>query len=77
VQLQDLVRVADKAHGAAIVLDVVRGGTHARITLPAVPYDPDDIIRGILPPYRIQKLSLGEALQASVRKTRGCCATPS
>jgi regulator of sigma E protease len=65
-RLEDLLILLDNVKGAPIPLDVRRGNQVVHSTIPAVKYEPDNIGRGIIPPYRIQKLSLGAALVESV-----------
>ncbi len=68
LRLEDLVLCLDNVKGAAIPLDVQRGTQVVHLTLPAVKYDPDEFGRGIVAPYRIQKLNLGDALVYSVNQ---------
>jgi regulator of sigma E protease len=65
-RLEDILILLDNVKGAPIPLDVRRGNQIVHATIPAVKYEPDNIGRGIIPPYRIQKLSLGAALVESV-----------
>ncbi len=66
LRLEDLEILLDKIKGKPLPLDVRRGNGVVHITFPAVKYDPDDLGRGLVPPYRIQKLSFGDALVESV-----------
>lgn len=68
VQLDDFVRAADAAKGAPIALDLVRGNAPVHVVLPAVSFNPDDVARGILPPYRIEKLGFSAAINASLKE---------
>lgn len=68
VRLEDLYTPFDSAKGAAIPIDVLRGGSVVHLTLPKVTFDPNDFLRGLVPPYRIQKLTLGAALVESVQQ---------
>jgi regulator of sigma E protease len=68
LRLEDFIILLDNAKGAPIQLDMRRGSQVVHITIPAVKYDPENISRGIIPPYRIQKLSLGDALVESVNQ---------
>jgi regulator of sigma E protease len=61
----DLAAIAVK--GAAIPLEIQRGAERLKLTIPAVKYDPDDPMRGVIPPYRLVKLSLPQAFAESVR----------
>lgn len=70
VKIDDFVPVADKAHGAPIELEVLRGSQTLHLTLPAVTYDPDRITRGFLPRYRVLRLSFPDAVRASIKENR-------
>jgi regulator of sigma E protease len=67
-QITELNAAFDAAKGAALSLDVARGTSRFRTTLPAVKADPNDPYRGIIPPTVIRKLSLIPALKDSVEQ---------
>jgi regulator of sigma E protease len=68
VQLEDFARAAEAAKGGALTLQLMRNNAPVQVALPAVKFDSEDLLRGVLPPYRVQKLGLGEALRQSVKE---------
>jgi regulator of sigma E protease len=67
-QLSDFDLVVDQSKGAAIAIDLARGGRVMHVVLPAAKPDPQDPYRGFLPPIEVRKLSLGPALKESVEQ---------
>jgi regulator of sigma E protease len=65
-RFEELGEVLEKAKGAPIPIDVRRGAAVVHLTLPKVVFEKDDFTRGLIPPYRIQKLPLGAAIADSV-----------
>ena len=68
IQMEDFARAAESAKGAPIALDLLRGAASVHVVLPAVRFNPDDLARGILPPYKIEKLGPVAALNASLKE---------
>lgn len=64
----DLLNLLDSVKGAPIALVVRRGQADVPVTLAGEKYDATNIIRGLLPPFRVQKLSLGPALVDSTKQ---------
>jgi regulator of sigma E protease len=67
-RLEDIGGILNNAKGAPIPLEVRRGNTAIHLTLQGDKFDPSNLGRGIISPYRIQKLSLPQALAESVRQ---------
>jgi regulator of sigma E protease len=67
-RFEDIAVLLDSIKGAPVPLVVRRGTADVHLTLPAVKYDPDDLGRGLVAPFRIQKLSLGAALVDSTKQ---------
>jgi regulator of sigma E protease len=65
---EDMFRLLDGVKGAPVALVVRRGHADVQITLAGEKFDPDNLIRGLLPPFRVQKLSLGAALVDSTKQ---------
>lgn len=69
IQLDDVLVAMTETKGAAIPLDVVRGGQPVHLVLPAADGDPRDLYRrGFLPLTNVQKLPLLPAIKASVQE---------
>ena len=64
----DMLNLLDSVKGAPIAVVVRRGQADVPVTLAGEKYDPNNIIRGLLPPFRVQKLSLGPALVDSAKQ---------
>ena len=65
--MEEFARISSAAVKQPLPIDVARGASRVRLTLP-VPQDPQDTTRGIVPPTTTLKLSLFPALQYSVRE---------
>jgi regulator of sigma E protease len=65
--LDDYGRIAEASKNGPIALTVLRAGTLHQLTLPPAA-NAQNLARGIYPPYRVQKLPLGPALQESVKQ---------
>lgn len=58
----------EAAKNGAIALDVQRGASTIRLTLPAAPLDARSVFRGFNPPSEVRKYSAGQAIAESVRQ---------
>ena len=68
-QLTEFDDRMEKANGAPVTLDLVRGGAPPlHVTLPAVAREKSDPYRGIIPPTEIKKLPFGPALRESLQE---------
>src|SRR5258708_7015776 len=65
---EDMLKLLDGVKGAPVALVVRRGHADVQITLAGEKFDPDNLIRGLLPPFRVQRLSLGAALVDSTKQ---------
>jgi len=65
--MEEFARISVAAVKQPLPIDVARGASRVRLTLP-VPQDPQDTTRGIVPPTTTLKLSLFPALKYSVRE---------
>ena len=66
--LASLNEVIEKAPSAALTLGMSRGAEQYVAQLPAAAFNKNDPYRGFLPPTQLRKLTLGAALQESVRE---------
>lgn len=66
--MADVDEVLTKAPHTALTLGLARGNVRYEAQLPAMKFNPQDPYRGFLPPLSTRKLSLGAALQESVRQ---------
>src|SRR5205807_2585252 len=53
-----------------IPLEIIRRGTHMKLTLPPVPLDLEDPLRGFTGPTEMRKYPLGQAVKASIDENR-------
>src|SRR5260221_9633351 len=67
-RFEDIVVLLDNLKGAPVPFVVRRGKADVPVTLAAVKYDADDLGRGLVAPFRVQKLSLGAALVDSAKQ---------
>jgi regulator of sigma E protease len=65
-QLADLDPILDAAKGAALSVEVLRGGATLPVTVPGAVVNDREPYRGFLPPTQIRKLSLVPAMRDSV-----------
>ena len=66
LQFEDFGEVAATAKGAPLAVDVVRNGAPAHLTIASVAFDQKTLYRGILPPFKVQKLNVAQALSYSL-----------
>ena len=67
-QLSEFDAQIERAKGAPIPLDILRGSQRLHTVLPAVTANAQDPYRGFLPPTELRKLSLVPAIQDSVKQ---------
>lgn len=64
-QIDDFGKAAESAKGAALNVDIMRSGAPVRVVLPPVKFDPENVYRGILPQFRVQRLGIFAAVNYS------------
>ena len=67
-RFEDVAILFDSVKGAPIALVARRGATDIQVTLPGQKDDAENFGRGLITPFRIQKLSLGPALVDSAKQ---------